>query len=50
MIGLLDDTSVAGGETANPSAATGNVFHAALLPENTEDNNEPDTEFALIWN
>ncbi len=50
MLGPLDETSVAGEETADPTAATGNVFRTAPLPENVEDNNEPDIEFALIQN
>ncbi len=50
MLGPLDATSVAGEETADPTTATENVFHAAPLPENIEDDNEPDTEFALIQN
>ncbi len=47
MIDPLDNTSVAREETADLSTMSENVFQITSLPENTEDDDEPDTEFAL---
>ncbi len=46
MIDLSDHTSEVGEETADLSAMSENVFRIASLPENTEDDDKPDTEFA----